>query len=151
MTPAGIEPDFTLGLTESQEAFARDYLGYAESHDPERIHAGVDVERWNCGEVTVYIVDTETDERLSEETFTPGELRDFVREVGHYWYQRDRLGDAEMRALNYLYLVADYADGEITKEEIEEEQDRFEDRLDGEDGIGLMSGVVSLQFRKRTE
>lgn len=137
---------FTLGLNEEQRDFATEYIRHARTRDPDEIQAGFEIERWDCGEVLLYIVNTTEDERIRETMFTPQELRDFCREVGHHWHEHGKLGEAEMNALNYIQLAADYADGNITKKEMSEFQEDFEDSH----GF-VRSGLKTLQFRKREE
>jgi len=138
------EIEFTLSLNEEQQHFAQEYNRIAHKGKSERHHAGVEVERHGCGEVTLYITDKREDEILAEATFTPAALRDFTREVGNHWYKCGRLGEIEQNALHLIQLHADYADGEITKKDIDEIHADFTESQDG----FVNTGFNSLRFRK---
>ena len=141
------EIEFTLSLNEEQQHFAKEYNRLALTGKSERHHAGVEVERHGCGEVTLYLTDKREDERLAEATFTPAELRDFTREIGNHWYKCSRLDEVSQNALHLIQLYADYADGEITKKDIDELHDDFKESHDG----FVNTGFNSLRFRKHPD
>lgn len=146
MSKPKANPDFTLGLTDEQKQLATEYLTYAHENPPERYQAGYEVERHGCGEVRVYLIDTEEDDELADAMFTPDELRMFVRELGQYWHDHNRLAEQEQNALHYFQLAASYAEGEVTKAEVEDLQEDFKDSH----GF-VRTGLNSLTFRKRHE
>lgn len=135
---------FTRDLPDEQEAFATKYVTHAHRGDP--VNAGYEIARHNCGTVTVYLIDMDEDNRLESVDFTPAQLRDFTTEVGQFWHDKGRLGEVEMNALHRLQLAAAYADGEVTKTEMEELQADFE-----ADSDMVSKGIDSLRFRKHPD
>lgn len=140
MTP---DINFTRDLTDEQQHLAEEYVRLARTQHDDQVEAGYEGVKHGCEVIFVYITEDGGDTYITDAQFYPQELRDFTVEVGHVFHDNNRLGEAEMNALHHFQLIADYADGEITKKEVHDIQAEFE-----ADSDFVSRGLDSLRFRK---
>jgi len=138
--------NYTRDLTDAQQHLAEEYVRLSRTPHDDEYKAGYEGVKHGCEVVFVFITDGDGDDYIADAEFYPQELRDWTVEIGQTFYDNDRLDESAMTALHRFQLIADYADGSITRSEVIEMQNEFEENSDF-----VTSSLDSLRFRKNPD